>query len=240
MATLLSAIETQVRRHLDETTASFWSSAELIDIANKGIKDLWGAIIDLHAEHYLTVDTTNVSLSASATSLSGVPTDVFRVYLIEPVDTTSAGSIRSLVFAPRDYNSGDFTYARSLSTADPAQEQVIYYHVTAAGAPVGAPTILTAPKLSSALAAGTIRFVYVPIIADKTSAENNPIPGESDQALISWTVAYARAKEREDRSPDPNWLAAYATEKQLIVNRLHPRQIQEPEFVEALFDDWWY
>ena len=44
MATLLSAIETQARRHLIETTASFWSSAELIDITNKGIKDLWRTV----------------------------------------------------------------------------------------------------------------------------------------------------------------------------------------------------
>ena len=58
MATLLSALETQARRHLKETSASFWSSDELIDIANKGIKDLWGAIVDLGQEHFLTVDMT--------------------------------------------------------------------------------------------------------------------------------------------------------------------------------------
>jgi hypothetical protein len=92
MATLLSAIETQARRHMLEATARFWSSAELIDIINLGIKDLWGAIIDLNQEHFLTVDITNVSLAADGTSLTGVPTDTFRVHLIEPLDTTATPS----------------------------------------------------------------------------------------------------------------------------------------------------
>lgn len=239
MATLLSAIETQARRHLNETTASFWSSAELIDIENRGIKDLWGAVLDLHQEHFLTNDITNISISASTGSLSGVPTDVFRVHLIEPKVTSSTGSYRNLQFVPRDFNSPDFIAARALGDVDASQEQTIFYCVTNAGAPVGAPTILIAPTLSAAIAATNIRFVYVPVLADKIAADSNPIPGESDNALIAWTVAYARAKEREDRSPDPNWLAVYATEKQNILTRLTPRQTQEPDFVEPLFGTLW-
>ena len=119
MATLLSSLETQARRHLLETTASFWSSAELIDHINHGIKDLWGAIVELHQEHFLTVDISNVSLAASATQLSGVPADTFRVHLIEPQDTTSAGSFDNVIFAPKDYNSPEFIGARTLSSSDP-------------------------------------------------------------------------------------------------------------------------
>lgn len=239
MATLLSSLETQSRRHLIETTANFWLSAELIDIANKGIKDLWGAIIDLFQEHYLTVDITNVSISASTATLSGVPADVFRVFLIEPKTLSSSGDYRNLTFLPRDYNSPDFKAARRLGDVDPTQENVIYYALSGAGAPVGAPTIHIAPTLSSAIAAGQIRFAYNPVIADKVAADSNPIPGESDNALIAWIVAYARAKEREDRSPDPNWLKVYATEKQNILTRLTPRQTQEPDVVEAVFGSLW-
>jgi hypothetical protein len=78
----------------------------------------------------------------------------------------------------------------------------------------------------------------IPIQADVTSSGNNPIPGESDQALIAYIVAFARAKEREDRSPDPNWIAVYANEKQSILTRLTPRQSQEPDVVEALWGEW--
>jgi hypothetical protein len=239
MATLLSAIETQARRVLQETTASFWSSAELIDIMNDGIKDLWGATVDLHQEHFLTNDITNVSISASTGQLSGVPTDVFRVHLIEPKVTAPSGAYNGLVFLPRDYNSPDFIAARTLGDVDPGQDQGICYCVTQAGAPVGAPTVLIAPTLSSAIAAGSLRFVYVPTLAAKVAGDSNPIPGESDNALKAWTVAYALAKDREDRSPDPNWLAIYGTEKANILTRLTPRQTQEPEFVEPLFGGLW-
>ena len=54
---------------------------------------------------------------------------------------------------------------------------------------------------------------------------------------MAWTVAFARAKEREDRSPDPAWLAIYATEKQNILTRLTPRQTQEPEIVGDMFGE---
>lgn len=237
MATLLSSLETQARRHLKEPTARFWSSAELIDIVNAGIKDLWGAIVDLNQEHFITVDTANVSLSANATSLTGVPSDVFRVHLIEHANTTqSPGNL--IYFDPADYNSAEFINARSMTAQDPTGGTKILYTLTQAGAPVAAPTVLVAPKLSTPLAAGDIRFVYVPVLAAVAAGGNNPIPGESDNALIAWMVAYARAKEREDRSPDPNWLAVYATEKQSILVRLTPRQTQEPEVVEDFFRSW--
>lgn len=220
-------------------TSPFWSSAELIDIMNRGIKDLWRSVLDLHQEHFLTNDITNVSVSASTNTLSGIPSDVFRVHLIEPVVTASTGSYRNLLFVPRDYNSPEFISARTLGDVDGTQDQVIYYCITSAGAPVGAPTVYIAPTFSAAIAAGNIRFVYVPILADKTSSSDNPIPGESDEALIWWTVAHARAKEREDGSPDPNALAKYATEKQSILTALTPRQTQEPELVEPLFWSMW-
>ena len=239
MASLLSTIETKARRHLKETTASFWTSAELIDLTNLGIKDLWGAIVDLHQEHFLNVNTTTVNLATSADELSGVPADTFRVHLIEPKDTSSTGTYKGVLFVPRDYNSPEFIAARTQSGQDPTQAQIIYYTLTNAGAPVAAPSVLVAPQVTSAMAAGTIRFVYVPVLADVAAAGNNPIPGDSDNALIAWCVAFGRAKEREDRSPDPNWLAVYATEKQNLLTRLTPRQEQEPEVVGGLFESLW-
>lgn len=224
---------------MQETVASFWSSQELIDSCNLGIKDLWGAYTDLHQEHFLTMDTTAVGASAATATLSGVPTDVFRVLLIEPTDVSSTGSMRGIQFVPRDYNSKDFAQARSMGSVDATQSQVIYYTISQAGAPVGAPTIHIAPTFSSALAAGSLRLVYIPVVAAKTSSDSNPIPGESDNALIAWMIAYAKAKQREDGAPDPGWIAVYATEKQNLLTRSTPRQEQEPEYVEAMFQDEW-
>jgi hypothetical protein len=236
MATALSSIESQARLHLKEVTASYWSSAELIAIINHGIRDLWGAVIDLNQEHFQVLDITNVSLAVDATSLTGVPAACFRVLLIEPLDTTSSGASGLVLFQPRDYNSPDFINARMLTSQTPSGGLRINYTLTQAGAPVAAPTVLTAPKVSTAI---SLRFVYIPVQALLTSSGDNPIPGEADNALIAWCVAYARSKQREDRSPDPNWLAIYATEKQNLLVRLTPRQTQEPEIVPSLFEAWW-
>lgn len=233
MATLLSAIETQVRKHLQEDTASFWTQAELVSIMNKGIKDLWGMAVDLNEEHFQTVDITNVSLAVSTATLTGVPSDVFRVLLIEPVSTVQGATGANVLFVPRDYNGWEFKNARQLTDQDPVGGLNVYYSVSQAGAPVGAPTVHVAPTISTAL--DPLRFVYIPVIAEILVSENNPIPGESDNALIAWTVAFARAKEREDSAPDPTWLAVYKTEKTNINVRLAPRQTQEPEIVDDFF-----
>ena len=235
MATLLSALEVQVRRHLIEATASYWTSAELIDILNLGVKDLWRDIVDLKQEHFLTVDDTNVTLAADTATLTNVPGNVHKVYLIEPRDITTNSTNYGLVFKPMDYNHPTFQSARSRSDIDPSND-IIYYAITGQGGPVGVPTIRVAPQVNSAV---NLTFSYVPILAALTAASDNPIPGESDQALIAWTVAFARAKEQEDRSPDASWMVVYATEKQHLLQSLGVRQLQEPSYAEAMFEGYW-
>lgn len=221
------------------TTASggiFWTDDELVLIITNGCYDLWAAILDLHAEHYLTVDVTNVSLAADATSLTGVPATCFRVHQIEPRDTTSAGNSRGFIFTPKKYNSPDFQNARTRSAVSSTAIDEIFYSVSGEGSPVGAPTILVAPSVDTAI---TIRLAYNQSLGAPSTfstSSTNPIPGFSDQALIDWCVAYARAKERDDNSIDPNWITAYSTEKQHILTRLTPRQSQEPDTVEGMFE----
>lgn len=235
MATLISAITPSVREHLVEATAKFWSDTELANLTIRGIRDLWRDIVDLKQEHYLTVDVTNVSMAANATTLTGVPTDVHKVYMVEPRDLTVNSSNHGLLFKPLDYNDSTFQLARSRDPIDPAND-TIYYAITQQGAPVGAPTVLVAPKVTSVV---NIAFSYVPTLGTLTSASTVPIPGEADNALIAWTVAFARAKEREDRSPDPAWLTVYATEKQHLLQSLGLREYQEPTYVNAMFSEYW-
>ena len=227
-----------------EATASFWSSAEIVDIIGKGCLDLWRDIVDLKAEHYFVVDNTNVTLAANTATLTGVPADVHKVYLIEARDTSPSSSNRNLNFTPLDYNHNKFVAARSTSDIDPSNAE-IFYAITGTGAPVSGDSITfdgtviyVAPQVNSAV---NLSFVYVPTLstADLESGDYVPIPGEADNALIAWTVAFARAKERDDRSPDPNWLAIYSTEKQHLLQSLGLRQYQEPMIVDALFEGYW-
>jgi hypothetical protein len=232
MATTLSSLETVVRRDLKEASASFWSQAELLQHFNDGIQNLWGAIIDLFEEHYVTVDETNVSLAAEGTQLTGVPADTFRVHLIEPRDTTSAGTAPSTIFIPKEYNGTEFANARAMTSVTPGSGVKIFYQVTGPGYPVSTPVVRTAPKLSSAL---NLRFVYVPGIPVKVIGDDNPIPGQSDRALHAYCMAFALAKEQEDKMPHPGWLQVFSTEKNSVLQRLTPRQTQEVQVVEDLF-----
>lgn len=216
-------------------TSPFWNDDDLVKYLIDGAKDLWRAVIDLHRNHFTTNDATNVSLVASGTSLTGVPADCFRVLRIEPRDLTQSGSFRNVVFRPKPMQGERFQYARTLGTVSPAEYE-IYFDLLNAGSPVVAPSIVVAPASSSTI---PLRLIYVHTLPALTEESNNPIPGESDNALIAWAVAYGRSLEREDRMPDPAWLAIYGTDKQSLLTSLTPRQEQEIEIVEDLFAPNW-
>ncbi len=212
------------------TLGQFWSDDELLQIMILGAKDLWRAFIDLHQEHFFTVDDTNVTLPANATVLDGVPANVHRVLLIASRDAQS----RLVKFQPRAYTSPEFLAALNREAVSP-DGATIYYDMTGAGAPVGAPTVYTAPMVSADV---DVRLVYIPTLSGTLSFDDvNPVPGESDAALVAYTVAFALAKDREDRSPDPNWLAVYSTEKNSCLVASTPRQEQEAPVVKGVFDD---
>lgn len=235
MPTTVATIEATTRLRLREITPRFWSSAELVELISAGIRDLWRDIVDLKQEHYLTVDDTNVFFAAESSILSGVPTNVHKVYLIEVRDPSSSSSNQGLIFTPKDFNHVDFQMARARDSIEPINDN-IYYAITGQGAPVNAPIIRCAPRVTSAV---NITFSYVPSIGSLTSGSTVPIPGEADNALVAWTVAFARAKERDDASPDPNWLAIYSTEKTHLLESLGLRQYQEPTYTDAIFQNYW-
>ncbi len=229
-ATSIASILAQVRAQLVEPTARFWTDAELIAIMNLGAQDLWGAILDLHQDHYFRINEANVILHSGYTELSGVPADCFRVRLIEARDTTPSGTGRNVEFIPRKYNHPDFISSRAAGTTG-STSPIICFQIVGEGAPAGAPRIVIAPAISFEL---PLRLVYNPtieVLADGTGI--NPVPGSSDNALKAWTLAYARAKETSEHTPDTGWLTIYATEKQLILTRLTPREEQEPEVVDS-------
>ena len=235
MATLMSSLVSQARSILlepAEVTGGLWTDAELLAIANKGVKDLWKSIIDLFHDHFVTLDSTNMSIAASASVVTGVPADVFRILMIQPRTLGDSSSNQGLIFKPRTLTHPDFVQANAMRPVNP-RETVVYYALINAGAPVAAPAIRIAPQLSSAV---LLEVQYVPVLADVVSAGNNPIPGESDQGLIYYIAAFARCKSREDRSPDPEYISIYATEKRNTLVALTPRSDQEPDVVQGFWE----
>lgn len=235
MPTTLQAIEVDARVFLNETTADFWTSTELVQHMNDAIKDLWRATVDLGEEYYLTIDSTNVSLAADASTLTGVPAGVYKVVKIHPRDMSPSSSNLGLLFKYADYHSDVFQSALGENDVDPSQT-LLYYYVEGAGGPVAAPTIRVAPQVTTAV---NLTLAYVPTQADLASTGNNPIPGESDAAIMHYTVAMALAKVRPDGQPDPVHLDLYGTLKQALITSMTPRDISEPEVVDAFFGEWW-
>lgn len=236
MATALSSLITIARASLIEPTANFWTDAELVSILNLGIADLWRGINELRQKHFCTLDTTNVYLAASGTTLTGVPADLFRVHMLEPRDLSSSGSSRMLHFEPKSYEHPEFQAARASDSLDPSSGGTIYWEQGSAGGPVAAPVVYIAPTVTSQV---LLKLMYVPTLGTYVAGDNNPIPGHADQALVNWLVAYARAKEREDRSPDPGWIELYATEKRNLIRGLDERQVQDQETADAMFQPYW-
>jgi hypothetical protein len=230
MATLISTLVSDARVTLLETSARFWTDAELLSIAIDGIKDLWKKIIDLEKDHFLTWDDTTMTLAASTGTITGVPTDLFRVRLIRP--RTLNASNPGLIFKPRETTHPDFVQSEVMTACEPTS-RVIYYAVVNAGAPVGAPAIRCAPTVSGDV---LLHVRYIPTLPAMTLASTNPIPGESDKGLKHYVIAFARAKERADRAPDPEHISIYATEARNLLTALTPRSEQEPETVVGLFE----
>lgn len=229
-ATKIVSLVADIRAtNLKETTPRFWTDVELAKIAQEGAKDLWRAIVDLYDHHFVTIDSTNVTLAASSNQLTGMPTDCYRVVSIEPRVLGASSPNPGLIFTPKNWNSDEFRTARAQAAVDPNNREILYT-VMNPGAPVGAPIIRLAPQVSAAV---NITLVYNQTLGSILISGSNPIPGESDNALKAWMTAFALAKQREDHAPDLGWLAIYATEKKNLVQQLAQRQIQEPEVAAA-------
>jgi hypothetical protein len=242
VATTVQAIITKARIQLIELTARYWTDQELLDHYNDGVKDLWKGIIDLYKDHFIVQDITNMQLPAStlggtAVAITGVPAALFRILIIRPRTLGTNNTNQGLVFEYRDRRHPQFVQAEAAVPISPRQA-VVYYALLNAGAPVGAPTILCAPPVNSNV---LLQVDYIPVIANTVigaiNSDTNPIPGESDKALVEYVIAFARVKDREDRGPDPEHVAIYATEKRNLLTALTPRSDQDPENVESFFQD---
>lgn len=232
MATTLSVILRKARQRLDRYAGGDvqWKNDELLEYANEGIKEMWRELVNLKASHFYTVDATNVSQAASGTSLTGVPSDVATVQLIRPRDLTEDNLCR---YRPLAYTDPLFIAELTRGNVDPSGI-TIYYDIVGAGGPTAAPTIYVAPTLSSAL---TLTLVYTPTVSDKAETDNNPIPGESDTALVFWILSQALAKTRPNKDPEPTYLQMYEAAKDKIRMTFSVRQEQEPRIVEGFMED---
>jgi len=238
LGAIVARTRTQILAPLAQSGAigpdQFWTDDELLDHLRAGCRDLWRAIVDLHQDHFVATHTAAV-LPAAADALVGVPTDLFRILYLQPRDLSTFGG-PTLLFRRASLTSRDFTEARLRAAIDPTGTGgLVYYAVVNAGSPVMTPEIRVAPRVSSAV---PIRMDYVPTLPPLAVNSLNPIPGESDQALMAWTAAYALGKQADGTfAPDTTWLAVYSTEKDAIKIVTEPRDASTPSIIRGVFDD---
>lgn len=233
---IIAAARLKLLEPAPEVPSSFWKDAELLTHLNEGVKDLWRAITDTLQDYWFTTSTA-VTMASGALQLSNVPADVSRIIGIEPV---TPNNYPTLNFFPKRYTHPDMIAARATDPQDPSVAGPIFYSPTGAGAPVGTPVIYVAPPITQTV---PIRLTYVPVAPDLTITapdSPNPVPGESNGALIAWVVAHAITKDADggSRAPDSDWLAKYATEKTNILTFLTPRTDDEPQVAEAIHEPY--
>lgn len=238
LGSIVARTRTQILAPLVQSGAispdQFWTDDELVGHVVAGCRDLWRAIVDLHQDHFVAVHTAAV-LPAAADALVNVPTDLFRILYLQPRDVTE--STPSVRFRRASLASRDFTLALTRAAVDPSTGgSVVYYALVNAGSPVMTPEIYVAPRVSTAV---PIRLVYVPTLPGTLNANSiNPIPGESDHALMAWCAAYALGKQADGSfAPDTTWLQVYSTEKEAIKVVTEPRDASSPQIVRGVFDD---
>jgi hypothetical protein len=238
MATQFQTLITNARLTLLETSPRYWTDAELLGYAQNGVRDLWKGIIDLYKDHFVVDDVTNFSLAAmtpTVTVAGSANASLQRVIAIQPRIIGDQSVNPGLIFHPRDLTHPDFVQAEAERPRQPCYRS-LYYCLVNAGAPTATPaTIYVAPMVTSTV---LLRVRFIPVLPTFALDDTNPIPGEADLAVQAWIIAWARARERPDRSPDPEYIAIYATEKKNLLTVNTPRSTQEPEVVESFFMDY--
>lgn len=237
MPTPFSTIIASARTLLNEASASFWADTELLGYAIDGARDLWRAIVNLNQGHFVAVEATgNIVYGANTNWISGLPADLYRIESLELLDLTAANPVQNCTFEFRRVSDAEFQSSRSLSPQDPNGQQ-LFFHLYNAGAPVGTPLIEVAPQITTPVA---LRMVYTQTLpaANYTVKSINPVPGDSDHALMCWVIAHALARERDDLTPHPTWIAMYASDKNGLLESLTPRQTQDVETADAIFESW--
>lgn len=237
LGAIVARTRTQILAPLVQSGAigpdQFWADDELLAHTLAGCKDLWRALVDLHQDHFVRVNTT-VVLPAAADALVGVPPDCFRILLLHPLRVPDGST--PIRFQRASLTSVDFTSALMQPTLEVSSGGRVYYALVNAGSPVMTPEIQVAPRVGVAVAC---RLVYVPTLPTLTADSFNPIPGESDHALMAWTAAYALGKQSPDGTltPDTTWLQVYSTEKGSILIVTEPRDASSPSIIRGVFDD---
>lgn len=231
----LSDMRTAVRDRLDESTAAFWTNAQLTRYINRAKDRVWNRVKALN-DDYFTV--TRVSTDGSLTILGEtyaatsfqivagtrdytLPPDFSEMKLIN-VTTSGYEDVR---FVYRDLTHPDMRGA--LEITDNQVPNIFYFDIIAER------TMRIAPLSDTTL---DLRMTYVQYFADLSAdTDQLTMPHPLYLAVEAYSVAQALM---QDRNPDA--AAAKADGDSIIAEMFgaHHRQTQDPEHAVGYLAEW--
>lgn len=226
---------TMVRDVLDESTASFWTDAQLYRYISTAKDRVWNEVRKLKKDYFavtrtsadgsLTILGESYSASDLAVTVGGtsitLPHDFATLKLIQ-VTTSGYESVR---FERRALNHPDMRAA--LEITDNVNPSTLYFEI------IGERTLRYAPKSLVALAT---TFTYIQTFADIDEASDElTMPHPFYLAVVEYAIASAMLQD-----DDPNAATHEARAKQIILDATgaDERQDQDEEIVVGFLENW--
>ena len=231
----LEQLRTSVRDRLDESTASFWTNAQLDRYINRAKDRVWNRVKALKEDYFsISRSSTDGSLTilgetyaASSFALVAgtrsytLPPDFSEMKLIEVI-TSNYEDTR---FIYRDLAHPDMR--AMLEVTDNQTPTQFLFDIIAER------TMIIAPKSDTAL---DLRITYVQVFPDMTtSSDELTMPHPLYLSVEEYATMFAL---RQDRSPDA---AMYESSGDKIIAEMfgaHARQTQDTESAVGYLSDW--
>lgn len=232
----LSDMRTAIRDNLDESTASFWTNAQLLRFINRAKDRVWTEVRKLKDDYFLvqrastdgsvtilgaTYATSSFAIVAGTRNYT-LPPDFSEMKLIE-VTTANYETVR---FLYRDLAHPEMRAAREIT--DQQTPDVFYFDI------IGERTLAIAPLSNTAL---DLRLSYIPIIGDLSlDADELEMPYPLWMAVEAFATSSALKMDR-DFTNAGIW---EQTGRAIIaeVFGAHARQTQDAEYVQSYLGDY--
>ena len=195
----LSNLRTAVRDRLDESSASFWSNAQIDRYVNRAKDRVWNRVKALNEDYFAV---TRLSTDGSVTILGETyATSSFQIvasvrdYTLPP----DFSEMRLIEVTTTNYEDVRFTYQDMTKPEMRAMMEIVDNQVPAYFLfdIIGERTMRIAPKSDTTL---DLRLTYIQAFPDMTTdADEMTMPHPLYLAVESYAVGYAL---KQDRNPD--------------------------------------
>lgn len=237
MATLQDLLD-QLRADLDEPTEAVWRDADLTVWLNAGIyrtqsvlkanRDDWqtkrltslDGTVTINGANY---DTANLQVVAN-TTIYTLPPDMLEIRVLQPLNQSDRDA--GLSFLPRDFGDPDFQSALRLSSA--VTQARYMYEI------MGLNQLVIMPTPSQTIETELYYISFAGNLALEDSITS--VPPFAYSTVKAY--AYYRALRSIQHTDTARAYQMFQDEKEELKSYAKPRQSQDPQFAEGVFDEY--